>query len=259
MDSTARNDWCLGFEEMEPCCQKEILMQRKEAEFRRKIREFDRSNLRNSTRDEVFSKMSVLSNCACCQTSKDYPLLESLRRKQNVANQESDSISNHSDAESDLEDELDMDDYKSPAEAYRLEQVKTCMIRQENYQLLGYGIHVMDSVSHILTSMQDISTPMIVHIVDPQQKLCALLDLALESLAAKFWGCRFRRILLADSQPLVRFVGLDEVKEPVLLCWKERSLVECITIRRHFDTGGYVGGLQWGGRGRSCVVVVEWQ
>jgi hypothetical protein len=235
MQSSTERDICLGFEELEPCCQKEILMQRKEMEFRKRIKEFDRSCTRNSTRDEVFAKMSTLAHCHCCLSSKDYPLLNSLRDEQADPVQGTSDIAGN---EEDDDDDLDFeDDYVSPADALRLEQVKTNVLRAENYQLLGYGIHVEDSVPHLISSLETVGTPMVIHLVDPRVKLCGFLDLALENIARKYMGCRFRRIMLQDSSALLRMLKIDDLVEPSLLCWNDHELLDCINIRRHFETG----------------------
>jgi len=43
MHAGVERDIQLPFEEMEPCCQKEILSQQREQEFKKKIRAYDRS------------------------------------------------------------------------------------------------------------------------------------------------------------------------------------------------------------------------
>lgn len=230
MQASTERDICLGFEELEPCCQKEILMQRKEMEFRKRIKEFDRSCTRNDTRDEVFTKIETLSHCHCCLSSRDYPLLKSLREGQCSTPQVSKDFSEDDDSDFD-------DDYVSPQDALRLEQVKTNVLRSDNFHLLGYGLHVEDSAQHLIASLESVNGPAVIHLVDPNVNLCGYMDLALETISQKYMGCRFRRIMLRDSFPLLEYLKISELHEPSLLCWKDKELLDCINIRRHFDTG----------------------
>lgn len=151
-----------------------------------------------------------------------------------MAGQEVAPANNNSESEDDSDFD---DDFLTPSETLRLEEVKTNVLRAENMRLLGYGVHLQDSVQHMLSSLVDISAPIIVHLVDPQERLCAYIDLALENIASRHWGTRCRRVMLADSAPLLAALGLSALEEPCLLCVKENALVECVNLRRHFDTG----------------------
>ena len=70
-------------DELDPCCQKEIIQNRKEKRIKEVLSKTDRSNQRNKIRDKILSNQVCLASndCSCCMSPKlfDYPLLITLR------------------------------------------------------------------------------------------------------------------------------------------------------------------------------------
>jgi hypothetical protein len=200
------------FEELDACCQKEVLLQRREKEFKERIKRYDRADLRKNLQKSVFSRMHALtSRCHCCENSGDYPLLSSLRP---THESEQDQVL---DEEEDSDDEFDFGDYKSPSELWRIEQVKTLMIKRENFQTLGFSIHVRESAQHILETIHGFRVPVVLHLCFPDQRVSAYLDLALEQLSSKYLGTLFRRVFVTDCHPLLTHFDLTQPSSSLLL------------------------------------------
>lgn len=237
----------IPFEELDPCCQKEVLLQRREKEFKEKIKKFDRSNLRNNEKKLVFKNITSLSRCDCCHSSSDYPLLTSLRSnnsnqtnyKEDKADKEEDNDHSEEDNEDDEDDDfdIDLDDFKTPSELLRIEEFKTKVLRRENYQSLGFLVHLRESSNHLLDTIQNISVPIIIHVYFSDELISASLDLVLEKLAFKYCGTLFRRISILDSYSFLDYFRISYPQSPILLVINDGNVVSSISSFLSFHSG----------------------
>jgi hypothetical protein len=220
------------FEELDACCQKEVLLQRREKEFKERIKRYDRADHRKNLQKSVFSTIQTLqSRCHCCQNSGDYPLLTTLRPTHGSGHEEVVG-------EEESDDEFDLGDYKSPSELWRIEQVKTLMVQRENLQTLGFSAHMRESAQHLIETIENFRVPIVLHIYFPDQRVSAYLDLALEHLSSKYLGTLFRRVLITDCGPLLAHFDLDPPSSPLLLAVDSSgTLVDVCSSFSSFHSG----------------------
>lgn len=192
----------LPFEELEPCCQKEILSRRKEKEFQEKIRQFDRSNVRLDENKRVLRdvKNRKAWTCHCCQSSSDYDMLSSLKQK--IKEEASLPFFDQSDCQegSDSEDDLLEDDYISPAQQAILNMAAEKKSQMERLSSQGLALHLDESPEHFIALMKNPAPCCIVLHVYESNSISALVDMALERLASVYIGTFFRRILKSKLQ-----------------------------------------------------------
>eukprot|EP00602_Paraphysomonas_sp_CaronLab_P005945 CAMPEP_0185035090 /NCGR_PEP_ID=MMETSP1103-20130426/25804_1 /TAXON_ID=36769 /ORGANISM="Paraphysomonas bandaiensis, Strain Caron Lab Isolate" /LENGTH=275 /DNA_ID=CAMNT_0027572005 /DNA_START=126 /DNA_END=950 /DNA_ORIENTATION=+ len=198
-------------------------------------------------RDSVFTTIHDNSHCGCCGHVQEYHLLSLLRQEQQSAMNGRDPHHTYGDERdasscgSDSDDDLDMlDDYISPSEKLRLEQAKTAAITIENHSLLGFGIHIQESATHLLDLVKSSFAPFVIHVCSPDERLCASLDLAMESMARVYLGTAFRRILVSESGPLLHALSVSEIAVPCIICVKRGEVTSSITDIQRFDAGGNV-------------------
>jgi hypothetical protein len=237
------------FEELDPCCQKEVLLQRREREFKEKIKRSDRADVRRNLQKTVFQKIETLSRCVCCHNSGDYPLLGSLRLGEGFIDhgEEGRSVSQEqrqeerkegADSDDDSDDSDWLSDYVSPSELIRKEQLKTEILRRENLQTLGFSVHLRESAQHLLETLRSFPVPLLIHICFPDRILSATLDLAMEQLASRYLGCLFRRVDINDSHPLLTHFNLPLPSSPLLLSVDSSgSLVDVCSSFSEFHSG----------------------
>lgn len=183
----------LPYDELDPCCQREIDENTKYNEVTRYLREHDRSTARLDIKKRAVASLRSFK-CECCHNSKDYPILAKLRSLTVV--KEATIIT--SDKENDSEEDSDIDsEFLTPYEIERMNQVKVQIERIEKAKLLGFATHIEDSIEHICRDLKSTSTPIILHLYDPDSSLCGALDLTLETLAPRFIGSKFRRLAYA--------------------------------------------------------------
>jgi hypothetical protein len=98
----------LPFDELDACCQKEVLEERHKAAVSKRLRKFDRSNLRNNTVQSVFGSLQSYKQCGCCSLQAvDYPLLAKVKQQLRVNTDPSDINEESDDGhESDDDDEM---------------------------------------------------------------------------------------------------------------------------------------------------------
>lgn len=226
------------FEELDPCCQKEVLLQRREKEFKERIQRYDRSNHRNHLKKSIFSRIETLSRCHCCHGSQDYYLLRSIREKETKTKEQDVEIQvekvSVDGEESDDDFDIDEEDYISPMELLRKEQFKTQVLKFENLKLLGFTMHLHESSDHLLSTLKSISVPIIVHICFPENIISAYIDLNLEQLSLKYSGTLFRRINIEECHPILSYFNLSMPISPVLLSIDSTgSLIDQCS---HFDS-----------------------
>jgi hypothetical protein len=179
----------LPFEELEPCCQKEILANKKAAKLKKQLRRHDRSIRRTDLISRVFSTVANDSVCACCHEYDDYPLLQAVK---NMKSQQEDHNNEH-DSMSD-DDELDMDFQTD----YEIELRRSAEETRFNIRRMGYSVHVEDSFDHVLSNINNHDL-VVLHVFDPQSQMCAWLDMVLEGIAIKYIGTKFRRITYKNA------------------------------------------------------------
>jgi hypothetical protein len=187
----------LPFDELDPCCQREIESRRRETAVTRELRKGDRSNERNDIISTVFTCFNRYKSCGCCKdTPADYALLSELKMLQEHEHHSAYELDNNrgEDDEEDSDDEFFRElDEPTPFEQQRLHEIKAAAERFEAAKKMGYGIHRDDSVQHIGDMIRQ-GQVVLCHICDTNSIICARIDLALESLARKYLGTVFRRL-----------------------------------------------------------------
>ena len=256
----------LPFDELDPCCQKEIEIARKKKIVSEKLRTVDRSLRRLQEQDGVLcvTDPSDAWRCFCCRLGGDYPALAKLRQEmaeyeiegdhetetdKPVRERGSDSDADDSDDDDDLLLDIDL-----PLTPYEQERLAYAKQREQEVSLsksFGLGIHIEDSLEHILTyTQQQPSIPLILHIYQPDSYSCAKVDYVLEGkLSESYLGTRFRRLryfstLSSDNRLLSAPFGQELTwklhvlgGDPLIVCIRGDSskLLACIT--------DYVGSL----------------
>ena len=187
----SEDKWNLDLDELDPCCQKEIMNARHHQRVGAQLREHDVSERRL---DEKFRAIQSLRSghqhhCACCSASSDYPLLAEIRKDLNFAvdaeidtnNPKLNDDDNYSDLDSDDEAllaGLDESIGLTEEEQIRIETAKEYAYAREQALVLGLGKHSEESIDHLLKII-GYGEVVVCHVYQPHMKLCALLDLAL--------------------------------------------------------------------------------
>ena len=226
----------LPYEELDPCCQREVDNNRRNARITSELRQYDRSNHRLDLKKAVMGNLRLKSSCACCTstTLMDYPLLVATREKIKMGNKTLD-ISNEvkdsgddgiGDGESsEEEDEFDalLNEAMTPYEMERFHAVQEMKSRVELAQSMGYGLHREDTVDHLLDMIVSENERVVCHVFDPSSLSCAYMDVILEDLAQKYLGTRFRRIPQSSLSRLQTKFPLSS-QHTSLLCFIDGSL-----------------------------------
>ena len=234
----------LPYEELDPCCQREIDDNRRNMRIKSELRRYDRSNHRLDIQKAVMGNLKVKSSCACCgNVSKDYPLLIALREKSKVGKENLDTSSvegkdnigkdnvDEEDQNSDEEeDEFDalLNESITPYEMERLYAVQEMKSKLEFAQSMGYGVHREDTVGH-LKEMIDDQERVVCHVFDPSSLSCAHMDIILETLAGKYIGTRFRRISQSSLSRLQSKFPVS-ISDTCLLCFVNGTLIHSSSI-----------------------------
>lgn len=209
----------LLFEELEPCCQKEIINNRMENELRNKLRQYDRSLKVTEIKKKVFCQIGNITKCECCTDTSMYPLLESLRQKFIEAPSLSDDAK--SDSDESYED-LD-EDFVSEYEMLQRENMQKNIIRKNMYESEGFGLHAEDSVDHLINLIFQ-KTSVVVHIFSPDILMCAQFDLVLENLARVYIGTKFRRLINSQGLHLSSKLQIPTLSSGTVLCFRNGVL-----------------------------------
>jgi hypothetical protein len=230
----------LPFDELDPCCQKEIINQRKKREVDGKLGKVDRSTARIKAKKQTFSFQAYGKNkCFCCQQTTDYAALASFKRRFETGREQeneddNNEIKDERNEESDEDDDLlDFEIPLTAEEQLRMMEVKQY---QENLQIAkdyGLSVHWEDSLDHILEFTEHPSIPLILHVYQKTSTMSAMIDYAIEdSLCGKYLGTRFRRI--EYSYALITDERLEKWKsqisdEGAILCFKQGNLVTALS------------------------------
>lgn len=100
-------DDTLPFDELDPCCQKELEDESKRYAVAKRLKKYDRSNVRKNTVQSVFTGFQDYKKCGCCSIKAvDYPLLAQIKRQLEnkntlLINDDSDKCNDESDNDSD--------------------------------------------------------------------------------------------------------------------------------------------------------------
>jgi len=231
----------VAFEDLDTCCQKEVLNNRRHKEVTAKLRVGDRSQLRFDAQHSVFTNLFTGSRCGCCSESKDYPMLALIRSQaQNRAGGE-DEDEESFDEDSDSDFDLD-DDYVSPLELERKNEFERMQLVVKNAKDFGFAEHLDDSVDHILADILA-DTPYVLHIYNPSELLCGELDFLLEKLSLKYIGTKFRRISVSSSLDILnkfQVVGVSSTAlshSGTLLSFHNKYLTASSTTFTEFSDG----------------------
>ena len=219
------NDKDPWFDQLDPCCQRELEDRKKAATVKAQLRTIDRSYERydmfKKTIDEIRDNNKLY--CYCCNEengTKDYEALADLRYdicgsinnnnndnddKEHKINTDSnyDNGDNSDDSDDDSEwgDLLNNINNEIGETEYEIElkhKASENNIKKELLSVLGYTHHKEDSTQHIIDIIQNQSIKYIViHIYHPHE-MCAQIDIALENIAIKYPATLFRRIPLKD-------------------------------------------------------------
>ena len=212
-------DIILPFEELEPCCQKEIMQRKREAEIRKELKQYDRIDTKKHAKDNVFSLGDW--SCDCCSHSADYPLLQQMRSQFQPPPNEDVNDSESVDS-SDEEDFLD--DFISASQQEALDAMRVAAAKLETAQKRGFGILVEDSAQHLLSLILDQPHPLLIHLYDPSSATCAIVDLALEQLSQRYLGTKCRRLRYYGAALLIDTLQLN-TSGPCIICVRENVTV----------------------------------
>lgn len=233
--SRLEDEMTLPFEELDPCCQREILQERHKSKVTKQLRKGDRSNERWDLHNRALSSMrggarTAWGHCACCEESTDYPLLAKLRSKVAEIKARTDNGSSsdwrynassvnsiqRGSREDDEDDDDDDDDDEfgdlladaplTPSQQAQMDALAAAVQATAMAKAFGMAQHTNDSLAHVsqLLSPAPYSSlpppPLVLHVYDASEEDCAWVDLALEGLASKFIGTRFRRVKRGENK-----------------------------------------------------------
>jgi hypothetical protein len=147
----------LPFDELDPCCQEEILQRRNRLDVSTRLRKYDKLNSRSDTVESVF-RLHKYEHCPCCKNqTPDYPMLAKVRRQLEALNRET----VHDDEKVNIIDDDDGDDDDSEFWA-ELEMAGPTEEEEERLRSMtanaairgaaiseGFGVHIEDSPAHI--------------------------------------------------------------------------------------------------------------
>lgn len=220
------NDKDPWFDQLDPCCQRELEDRKKAATIKAQLRTIDRSYERydmfKKTVDEIRENNNLY--CPCCSDengtpNKDYKALADLRydisgsikdvNDDNIdhkgeyetnsnlnfdGDDDSDNDSEWGDLLNNINNEIGETEYEIELKQKASENIT----KKELLSMLGYTHHKEDTVQHIVDIMRNQSIKFIVlHLYHPH-RMCAQIDMALEHLAIKYSATLFKRISLQD-------------------------------------------------------------
>lgn len=250
----------LPYDELDPCCQEEILQKRNRADVSTRLRKYDKLNSRSDTVKTVF-KLQKYEHCPCCENqTADYPMLAKARRQLEACNDETDQDAAKVKAINDNDDDDSDDDSEFWAELEmarptdeeedRLRQMKANAEIRRAAILEGFGVHIEDSSAHINEMILQGRT-VVCHIVNTSMLLCGYIDLALEKLATKYLGSNFRRVMLDDETHTFMMkwnIPLVDIACPMLASFRGGALITYSADLHQFGDGSdptiYVGELE---------------
>lgn len=213
----------LEFDELDPCCQRELIQKRREVEIKARLRTTDPSLSKEAITENVFRRVQtnyLYTTCRECAMPSDYPLLTSLKLSLNAPSSKlssrtdivrtSDLSTKKNSDESESSDGSDFDDdFVSPYEQELRQKFLEKMADDNFKSSIGLRIHIKDTADHISQLIKKREN-VVVHIYDQSDPRCAELDLSLEQAALRYSYTRFRRLPLStiDSEIFAKSFNL---------------------------------------------------
>jgi hypothetical protein len=205
-------DMQLPFEELDSCCQKEIVNENHHARVGAELRKHDRTLERMEMHKKAINSLRkgfCVCGTDCEMIASDYPLLAMIRG--HAGNERvigSDLVAagmdgeRRGDGESESDDDSLLDDmgdeFLTTEEKIRLEEVVNMQKLVEKARGMGYAQHMEETASHCGLLIKSQQT-LILHIYNPNSLFCARLDLELEKLAVIYIGTKFRRMPMSTD------------------------------------------------------------
>ena len=186
-------------DQLDPCCQKEIIQERQSNDIKKQLRKYDRSNTALDIKNNIFKFNAdnlKLFSCQCCEIpSVDYKSLTKLKSMKyceeiTVIDKDKDLDEDSNNESSD--DDLDLDDFISEFEINRKLEVQKNIEKMNCYKRIGYGQHINESIEHLTVLVQ--SLPFVIVHIYQDTYMDAQIDMFLEKLAQIHVGTIFRRI-----------------------------------------------------------------
>ena len=248
------------FDELDPCCQRELLQKRREVEIKARLRTTDPSLAKEAITESVFHRVQtnyLYTTCKECAIPSDYPLLASLKLSFNVLSSSSNKkpsssiddnmiighdIIRKKDRDESSSDDSDFDDdFLSPYEQ-ELRQKFLDKIADDNFKSqIGLRIHIKDTSDHIFRLIKNREN-VVIHVYDPNEHICAELDLSLEQAALKHTSTRFRRLPLStfDSEHFALSFNLP-LHTVMMVCFVAGSMSSYTTDLAQLVPDGEIG------------------
>lgn len=204
----------LPFDELDPCCQKEIVNENHHARVGAELRKSDRTLQRMEVQKKAINSLRKGFGCvcgdACDMEGFDYPLLALTRAAESqdlLYNNEGTRYlaggdRNPAAEESDSDDDSLLNDlagdFLTTEEKIRLEEAKSLEVLLEKAKGMGYARHIEEDPVHCRQLIKSKQT-VVLHVYEPNSMVCARLDLLLEKMAATYLGTKFRRMPLSPD------------------------------------------------------------
>lgn len=240
-------DDTLPFDELDPCCQKEILEERNRTAVSQRLRKYDKLNTRHDARNAVFGGLKKHKVCPCCiSQAVDYPLLARLRRDLKVDNKLLSEVNEDHHDSDDTDDDDDDElwaglglDALTPEEEERLLLMRERASILEAASLMGFAMHNEDSITHINDMIAE-GRCIVCHIVNVNSLACAYVDHALEKLALRYLGTVFRRVNITEDTDEFKKnwnIRSEDGAEACLSVFNGGSLTACTYDFKQFGEG----------------------
>jgi hypothetical protein len=222
----------LPFDELDPCCQKEIINNQKKKEVNSKLRNIDRSQKRLDLRKNVFQFYG--GQCICCEIQPiDYEALRSFKQKMELSSSKQIGKDVDSEDDEDSDDDLLLDDIPlTEEEQSRLLFANKHQADLETAKGYGLGVYLEDSPNHLVDFAANPSVPLVLHIYQPSSELSAIIDYHIEkSFCELYLGTIFRRIPYSHG-----FLSNESIQEwqkhlsnanDLLICFKSNQILSC--------------------------------
>lgn len=202
----------LPFDELDPCCQREILERRRYNEVSSQLRRVDRSELRHDARNGVLLSRSQMEQrrfnyCQSCAVNSDYRALSELRQKLESERQEEEACGRSNGSldeacDDDSDDEF-LREFEEEDRLHRQQREEQAQLHQEHLRraelVFGLGQHREETLEHLCSIAEEerrqrVGTPLLLHVYC-ESNVSAVIDLSVELLASsKVTGLRCRRL-----------------------------------------------------------------
>ena len=257
------NDTDPYFDQLDPCCQREIEDRKKAATLKEQFRQVDRTYERfdaiQKTVDDLRSQ--AYKSCDHCygDIQEDYEHLSILRNdnmycyfvddnNNNYMNNDRNDDNDNDESDSDSEFDDLLLDYNIVETEYEINMKKNAYEiskKREVLSKLGYETHHEESIEHLVDLIKtQISRWLIIHVYDPNLISCAKIDLYFEKLAIKYPATLFRRIRrnkimnnTNSEEDIIDILGLNACNNtvPLIGCFVEGQLIQWKSLDDFFE------------------------